>query len=259
MNSIRRFVPGLSLALLVSLFVGPTTASAQYADPDDFVVQASARLVSGFGFARGIPHQGLMGDQAIRADVMFGKPGDWRFRIGPAVELRTACTLPILITCIHNQTLEGAAGPSLLIPFREGYPLTITPQLGYAFRRDSFGGDGFFVSNTLAWGYRPFNYFHWYAYGINAFVNHRFHLDDPSAWELTFGVELDMEFAIWTPILMIRMAFQNDEDPDAAEDPADPNERDVGGASTGAEPVQRTDTEPVPTETPTESPTEPAP
>jgi len=258
--SIRRSVLLAPLfAIAVVLGGSAPIAKAQYPDPDRLILQASARLVSGFGFARGIQHQGLMGEQAIRADFLFGKPGDWHVRFGPAVEARTACTLPILLACIHNTTLDGGLGGTLLLPFRNGYPIQITPIMGYAFRRDTFGGDGFYIANTLAWGYRPYNYFHRYAYAINAYATHRFHLDDPSQWEMTFGIEFDLELAIWVPILMLKTAFTHDRDPDAEEvNPNDPAERDVGGASTGAAPANRPASSTTTPSEPAETPTEPA-
>lgn len=212
-----------------------TEAHAQYPDPDRRILQVSSRLVTGFGFARGIPDAGFMGDQGIRTDFLWGKPGDEHFRFGPAIDLRTACTTPTLIVCLHNQTLEGGLGGTLLIPFRRGYPITITPAIGYAFRTSAFGGDGMYLSNTFAWGYRPYNYFHRYGYGIEAYVNHRMHLDDPSQWEMTFGIEFDLELAVWVPILMVRMGLMNDDPDEPYTNGADPAVRDVGGASTGVE------------------------
>lgn len=216
------------------LGMGWSQAAAQHPDPDRRILQISSRLYNGFGFAHGLQHQGLMGDTGIRTDFLWGDPGDEHVRFGPQIDVRSACDLPIFVTCLHNKSIEFSAGPSLLIPFRRGYPMQISPTVGYAFRRDDYGGNGMFLSNTFAWGYRPYNYFHRYGYGIMAFVSHRLHLNDVSQWEMTFGIEFDMELAVWTPILIVRMMFQND-DPDEPDDEADPTVRDVGGASTGAQ------------------------
>lgn len=262
MPVLRRLVSGLLLALTLAVLGGSGRAHAQYPDPDRFTLQVSTRLINGFGFSRGIPHSGLLGDTGIRTDFLFGRPGDEHFRIGPAIDFRSACTLPILVACIHPQTIEGGLGGTLLIPFRRGYPITITPAVGYAFRRDAFGGDGFYLSNTFAWGYRPYNFFHKYGYGIEAFASHRLHLDDPSAWELTFGIEMDFELLVWVPILFVKMALTHEHpgEPYSDEDPSDPVVRDVGGASSGqptpaAEPTPLS--EPAPSAEPT-PPTAPA-
>ena len=148
----------LALATAACMCASASSASAQYPDPNRRIVQVSGRLYNGFGFSRGIPHGGLMGDTGIRADAIWGKPGDEHFRFGPQLDIRSSCTLPVFLTCIHNMSLEAGLGPTLLIPFRRGYPIQISPNVGYAFRRDIFGGDGFYLSNTLSWGYRPYNH-----------------------------------------------------------------------------------------------------
>lgn len=92
----------LALVSAACVCASASSASAQYPDPNRRIVQVSGRLYNGFGFARGIPHRGLMGDTGVRADALWGKPGDEHFRFGPQLDIRSSCTLPVFLTCIHN-------------------------------------------------------------------------------------------------------------------------------------------------------------
>ena len=104
-------------------------ASAQHPDADLRILQISSRLYNGFGFGHGLQHTGLLGDTGIRTDFLWGDPGDEHVRFGPQIDIRSACDLPIFLACLGNQTIEFSAGPSLLIPFRRGYPLQLSPTL----------------------------------------------------------------------------------------------------------------------------------
>jgi hypothetical protein len=191
------------------LLVGPVGASAQgpYPDQDRYQLNWSARLVNGFGAAVGTLPRTFIMETALRADFLWGKPGDEHFRIGPAVDLRSAT--------FH--TIEAGAGLTILLPVYRGYPITLTATAGYALRKEELGGNGLFVSNTFAWGYRSYNYHSRYGVAFNGFVSTRHHLDERKAIEITAGIELDVELAIGVPARMLIQLFRRG-DPDEPEE-----------------------------------------
>ncbi len=185
---------------------GSARASEPAPDPDRWVLQGSGRLVSGLGSTMG-EGQGndFITELGIRGDVLFGRRRPRFFGIGPALEFRDAL--------FH--TIEGAAGAMVAIPTAAGWPLQLSVLGGWAqrFRFEPKRADGAVLVTNLAFGYRPFNYLSRYAYGVNFYVSGRVHLDDPHAYEITGGLELDLALAFFIPAGMMRMATTR-EDPD---------------------------------------------
>ncbi len=185
---------------------GPPPAAP---DPDRWVLQWSSRLGQGFGSTLGSLHDEFLNEVTIRTDVLFGRPGNRRFRIGPALDLRS----------VDFATIEYAAGAMLLIPTHPGWPIQLSTLAGYAnrsHRLDANARSGAIFVATAAFGYRSFNYHGHYGLGINFYASGRVHLDDPSAYEITGGIELDFLLAAVVPVMMVRMAAQS-EDPDEPE------------------------------------------
>lgn len=197
------------ISSLLALFVvfGTTEAEAQYPDPDKFQLNWSARLVNGFGASIGSLERSFILETAVRGDFLWGKPGDEHFRLGPAFELRTG----------SFHTLEGGLGGSILLPVFRGYPIVLTSVAGYAFRKSDLGGDGFYVANTFAWGYRSYNWHSRYGVAFNGFITTRHHLDQRHAVEVTGGIEIDVELAIGIPARVLIQLFRRGP-PDEPED-----------------------------------------
>jgi len=128
----------------------------------------------------------------LRGDWMFGAPKPRSFRLGPAFELRS----------VDFETLEAGAGAGILIPMPGDFPFGLSGLVGYAARKrapDAPVGIG-----TLTWGYRGYNYHHWYGYGLNLFVSARKDLSGPDIAEFTGGIEIDVMFTTIIPLLAIR-------------------------------------------------------
>jgi hypothetical protein len=176
-------------ALALWMLMVPRTA---WADP-----QVSSRLALGGG-ARFVAQEDTRGrfDMALRSEVLFGAPGDEHVRIGPAIDVRTA----------SFDTLELAGGAALLLPTWRGYPLVLTLGVGHAFRR--LERDAPFLLATLAWGYRSYNFHGPYGFGLMGYVSTRTNLQDPRAWEIVAGVEIDLQFLIAMPIMALRNLFK---------------------------------------------------
>jgi hypothetical protein len=183
----RRAVGFLVCCALV--MAAPGVASA---DP-----QVSSRLALGGGarFVEAESTRGLF-DMALRSEVLFGRPGDEHVRIGPALDVRTA----------SFDTFEVAGGAALLIPTWRGYPLVLTLGVGHALRRGE--PDAPFFLSTLAWGYRSYNFHGPYGFGLMGYVSTRTNLQDPRAWEITVGVEIDLQFLIAMPAMALRNLFR---------------------------------------------------
>ena len=81
--------------------------------------------------------------------------------------------------------------------------------------------DGAFVGGRLALGYRPYNYFSAYASGLNVYAAGRVQLEGaPRAWEITVGVEVDLEMIFVIPVMFfVELA--------RASDPHEPMEPDA--------------------------------
>lgn len=139
-------------------------------------------------------------------EVLFGAPGDEHVRVGPALDLRTA----------EFDTAEGAIGAAILLPLVRGYPAVLTAAVGWAKRRDPVEDGPIFVG-TLAWGYRSYNFHAPYQIGMNLFVSSRVHLDEPGRWEVTAGIEIDLEVLVAIPAMFIINLFRRGP-PDEPED-----------------------------------------
>jgi hypothetical protein len=178
-----------ALALLAA---AATLLPAGTAEAD---AQWSARLGLGFGASRGDIHDEFIVEQSIRSELLFGQPGDEHLRVGPALEIRE----------IDFDTFEVSAGAAVLLPLFRGYPIVLSALGGYALRRQRFGGDGPFVVATFAWGYRSYNWHHWWQIGLQPFISARVHLDEPNGWEIVGGVEIDLAAIVGIPVLFFKM------------------------------------------------------
>lgn len=128
----------------------------------------------------------------LRGELLWGKPKPRSFRLGPAFELRS----------VDFRSAEGAVGAGLLIPMPGDFPFGLTGLVGYAARNrlpDAPVGIG-----TLTWGYRGYNYHHWYGYGLNLFVSARRDLSGPDFAEVTGGIEIDVMFTTIIPLFFVR-------------------------------------------------------
>jgi hypothetical protein len=175
---------GLLLFAAVGLgCLTPASASAQFPDPDKVRFQWNGRLVSGFGTTLGALQREFFFDTQGQFDAVWGKPGNRRFRIGPMLNFRTATFL----------TWEGAAGATMIIPTWPGYPIVLSGFGGYAFRKDRYGGDGFFGGAMLEWGYRPYNHHGKFQIQFSPFVQTRIH--HGGGFEMSAGISLDFSLA----------------------------------------------------------------
>lgn len=164
-------------------------------------VQWSSRLGFGFGAAMGELERAFVYENTIRVEALFGGRGDEHVRVGPAIDLRTRLF----------RSAEGSAGIGLLLPIARGYPIVLTATAGYAFRRDDvLAGweDGPIFVGTVAWGYRSYDFHDHYQLGFHVFVSSRVHLDQVSRWELTAGIELDLEILFVVPARFLVSLFR---------------------------------------------------
>lgn len=154
--------------------------------------QASARLATGGGaaFASDAQTDGVF-EMAVRSELLFGADEVRAFRIGPALDLRTADFV----------TAEAAGGVAALLPIATGFPLLLTAAAGWASRPDDV--DGAFALGTLAWGYRSYNHHHVYGFGLQVYASTRVDLDDTSRWQVTAGVEIDLLFLVAIPSIFL--------------------------------------------------------
>lgn len=164
-------------------------------------VQWSSRLGFGFGAAMGALERAFVYENTLRVEALYGGRGDEHVRVGPAIDLRTR----------KFRSAEGSAGIGLLLPVARGYPIVLTATVGYAFRRDdALAGweDGPIVVGTFAWGYRSYDFHDRYQLGFHVFVSSRLHLDEPSRWELTAGLEIDLEMLFVVPARFLATLFR---------------------------------------------------
>jgi len=179
-----RLVAMLVSALFVCLLAWHRTAHAD--------AQVSVRTELEVGKRKAEIGDSVIFGAGLRGDVMFGAPKPRAFRIGPAFELRS----------IDFETAEAAVGGGLLIPMPGDFPFGLTGLVGYATR--SRAPDAPVGIGTLTWGYRGYNFHHWYGYGLNLFVSARRDLSGPDIVEITGGVEIDVLFTTIIPLLAIR-------------------------------------------------------
>ncbi|MCB9604831.1 MAG: hypothetical protein H6721_20010 [Sandaracinus sp.] len=178
--------------LHAGLLVGIVGFFGTFASPARADVQWSSRLGFGFGAAMGDLERAFVYENTIRVEALFGGRGDEHVRVGPAIDLRTRTF----------RSAEGSAGLGLLLPIARGYPIVLTATAGYAFRKnDVLAGweDGPIFVGTAAWGYRSYDFHDHYQIGFHVFVSTRVHLDQVSRWELTAGIELDLEMLFVVP------------------------------------------------------------
>ena len=134
----------------------------------------------------------------LRGDVTWGRARPNQFRIGPAVEFRTA----------NFQSLEAAIGPCVLVPTGGGTTFGLYPMIGAATVKHA--PDGAVGIGTLTWGFRSYAYDDaWYGYGLNVFASYRRHIGDELAYEITGGVEVDMMFTTFIPLAAIGNFFSS--------------------------------------------------
>jgi hypothetical protein len=137
----------------------------------------------------------------LRADVTFGRAKPKQFRLGPAVEFRTA----------NFHTLEAAIGPCILVPTGGGTALGLYGMIGAATRIKA--PDGPVAIGTVTWGYRSYAYNqNWYGYGLNFFASYREHMGTEDMREITGGIEVDMMFTALIPAQAI-LTLINGDDP----------------------------------------------
>lgn len=187
---------------LALLLCAPAVAAA------DWDAQVSTRLQLGGGAQ--IPERGPdpwpMFELGLRGDVLLGEARPGRVRLGPALDVRTE----------DFQTLELGAGAALLLPTAQGFGVTLTGGAGWGARPavEGVGRDGAFAFGQIAFGWRPYNYFGAYAWTAGVYAATRVQLEsDPRAWEITVGVEVDLELLFVIPVMFIVEATRGG-DPD---------------------------------------------
>jgi len=205
---------GRALLALTVLGLGATSAKAQEDttwDPGEEwqpalkppLVQWSARYGFGMGAASAAMGEDFLLDtrlqleQTLRTEVLFGKPGDEHFRVGPAFDLRFQ----------RLDTAEVAGGLAVLFPIARGYPLVVTAAAGYAARAQPQTDGGFFMG-TVAWGYRSYNFHSFYGLGLQIYVSTRVHMDDLNHYEITAGIEIDLAAMFVIPAMFLISLFR---------------------------------------------------
>ncbi|MBX3246003.1 MAG: hypothetical protein KF901_02335 [Myxococcales bacterium] len=192
----RTVVRAPAFLLTLAAMMGALAPSDARAD-----VQWSSRLGFGFGAAMGALERAFVYENTIRVEALFGGRGDEHVRVGPAVDLRTRAF----------RSAEGSFGLGLLLPIARGYPIVLTATAGYAFRREDAlagWGNGPIFVGTVAWGYRSYDFHDRYQLGFHVFISTRLHLDEPSRWELTAGIELDLEMLFVVPARFLITLFR---------------------------------------------------
>lgn len=166
----------------------PCAASA-----DDWDARVSARLALGGGAY--VAEQGLdpwpLFELGLRSDLLFGEARPAQVRFGPAIDLRTE----------DFRTFELAGGLAVLLPIDSGFALTVTAGAGWGARPE--GRDGALALGQLAVGWRPYNYFSAYSWAINFYAGTRVQLMEPRVWEVTAGIEIDLEILFVIPFMFV--------------------------------------------------------
>ena len=190
-----------ALALVSLLALAPIRAHA------DWDAQFSSRLLLGGGafVDEQQPDPWPFFELGLRADVLFGEARPDRVRLGPAIDLRTE----------DYRTFEVGGALALHLPTGLGFGVSTTVGAGWGARPEN--RDGAFGLAQIAFGYRPYNYFSMYGYGVSAYLGARVQLEsDPRAWEISLGVEIDAEFLFVIPFMFI-YELANAHDPDEPE------------------------------------------
>ena len=177
----------------------------------DWDAQVSSRF--GLGGGAYLLEQGAdpwpMIELGLRTDLLLGEARPSTVRFGPALDLRTE----------GFRTFEVGGGLAVLLPTGRGFGMTLTGGAGWGARPED--RDGAFAMAQIALGYRPYNYFSAYAYALNVYAAGRVQLEnEPRAWEITVGVEVDVEMIFVIPIMFfVELA--------RASDPHEPMEPDA--------------------------------
>ncbi|MBX3273710.1 MAG: hypothetical protein KF729_25825 [Sandaracinaceae bacterium] len=173
-----------ALALALALFA-PATARA------DWDAQLSSRVSVGGGayVLEADPAPWPLFELGLRADLLLGESRDEVVRFGPALDVRTE----------GFRTLEVAGALAILWPTGAGFGITTTFGAGWGARPED--RDGAFALGQLAFGWRPYNYFSAYAWTAGVYAAGRVQLENGRAWELTIGLELDVELLFVIPFM----------------------------------------------------------
>lgn len=192
----RWFRSVAAFAAIVAVLGSATEARAEDQRPR---VMVSARYAFGLGHAFDAPEGAhrLRIEQGLRLDALFGPPGDRFVRVGPMLDLRFQ----------RFDSAEAAIGASVLLPIARGYPITLSGGLGYGLRRGP-EEDGLFGVATLAFGYRSYNYHGPYAQGYQLYVSARMRADGSGVWEVTGGVEIDLQGMVAIPAMALVTLFR---------------------------------------------------
>jgi hypothetical protein len=150
------------------------------------------------------PAEGLF-EMRLVVDSLFGTRRADRLRAGPFLDLRTA----------DFKTAEAAVGGTLALPLGGSFVLAPSAGLGFATRRREEDGA---IALARGWvGYRPYNYLAAYGYGLGLYVDVRTGFGGPRRWEVTGGVEIDLEFVLGIPFMFL-YTWLSGGDPDEAGD-----------------------------------------
>ncbi|MCB9595694.1 MAG: hypothetical protein H6719_23430 [Sandaracinaceae bacterium] len=188
-----------ALALLSLLL--PTAARA------DWDVQLSTRLEVGGGVyvAEQDPSPWPLFETGLHADLLFGEATDEVVRFGPALDVRTE----------DFRTLEVGGGLAVLWPTGSGFGFTTMLGAGWGARPED--RDGAFGLGRIAFGWRPYDYFSAYAWTAGVYAAGRVQLEGDRAWEITVGVEVDLELLVAIPFMFF-VELARGHDPDEPED-----------------------------------------
>lgn len=184
---------------LVAFLVALAPAAAQA----DWDVQISSRLQLGGGawIAEQDPSPWPLFEAGLRADVLLGEARDENVRFGPALDVRTE----------GFRTLEVGGGLAILWPTGSGFGFTTTFGGGWGARPED--RDGAFAMGQIAFGWRPYDYFSAYAWTAGFYAAGRVQLEGERAWEITIGVEVDLELLFVIPVMFF-VELARAEDPD---------------------------------------------
>lgn len=192
---------------LAAQTTAPSTPAVPEPPPAGIDAQITSRLFLGGGAE--FPHQrdtAAVFDFGARAEVLFGDAAANRFRLGPAIDLRTATF----------QTFEAAGGVALLLPLEFDFAIEASLAAGYAARPG--GRDGGIGVLTLRAAYQPYDHFDCYSHGVAIYVTGRAGLD-LGTWEATAGLEIDFELLIATPFVYVITALSGHDPDEPAGDP----------------------------------------
>ncbi len=183
----------VSVRLVPLCTLGCLVASLGWSARVEAAPQVSARLIAGGGARLGPDgrEEGLF-DLGLRSELLFGTPGDGAMRLGPAFEVRAADLVE----------LDLALGIAWLVPLWRGYPI-VWSLLGGWSAIGPLRGEPLLVT-TLAWGYRSYDHSGTYGFAAQLYVSGRVGPAEGSGrrWEVTGGVEVDLELLLLGPAIL---------------------------------------------------------